>query len=342
MNNESTAAAAADDAGAGDARERAIPAWRILVALIRRELWEHRGLLRAPAIIAALLLVLALFSHFGLPNGMGPEGLGRLVRAPYPHGAATPVDEHAARVALAGVRQWAVSVPLYLVAGVVTFYYLLSALFDERKDRSILFWKSLPVSDAATVLSKLLVASVVVPLTTYVIALATGLLLHVTWALKEAWGSYPTGLFAWDTVAWLKVSALMLWGVIAASLWYAPVTAYLLLLSAWARRNVFVWAVVPPVLAPIIERLAFGTHYIASLLRYRLLGGLFPPTELSQAVEHADVQTPFGGKITDLQTVFDTLDVRPFLTSSGLWLGLIAAAVFAYAAIRIRRYRDDS
>src|ERR1700716_3718864 len=137
---------------------------------------------------------------------------------------------------------WGQSLPQYLVMVIVVSFYLLDCLFSERKDRSILFWKSLPVSDAATVISKLLVAVVVVPLGVYLIAMVTDILFQAIWAARVASGSLPDIAVGWDTVAWLKVQGLMLYGLVVSMLWYAPLAASLLLVSAWARKNVFLWA----------------------------------------------------------------------------------------------------
>ena len=45
--------------------------------------------------------------------------------------------------------------------------------YDERKDRSVLFWKSLPVSDRDTVLSKAVSALVVAPTLAISVAIAS-------------------------------------------------------------------------------------------------------------------------------------------------------------------------
>jgi ABC-2 type transport system permease protein len=220
---------------------------------------------------------------------------------------------------------------------IVLSFYLMDCLYLERKDRSILFWKSLPVSDATTVISKLLVALVVVPLGVYLTAMVASVLVQMILAVRIAHGSLPNIAVAWDTVAWLKVQGLMLYGLIISMLWYAPLAAFLLLISAWARKNVFLWTTLPPVIAIIMERIAFGTRYTKHLLQYRTWGiwdalGVNPTPP--EGVGH--------GRVVSLADLFDDIAMGKAFLNIDLWLGLAVAAVFIFAAIRFRRYRDDT
>src|SRR5206468_10746510 len=56
---------------------------------------------------------------------------------------------------------------------IVGIFYCLDALYGERRDRSILFWKSLPVSDVMAVLSKLAIPIVILPLLSFAVTVAT-------------------------------------------------------------------------------------------------------------------------------------------------------------------------
>ena len=334
--------AAADDTpvrAAGESRAADISTARILFMLVRREFWEHRALWMVPLGICGLLLLSAVLGHFGMGynNGGPPTG-------PFPWNVplegAVPVDAHTVGVAIFCLRQWALSVPLYLAGTVILYFYLLSSLFDERKDRSILFWKSLPLSDGATVASKLLVALVIVPLGIFVLALVNHLLFNAIWDARVAMGSLQLNPFTWDTVAWLKVEGLMLISVVMSALWYAPVAAYLVLISAWARRNVFLWAVLPPLIAVVVERVALGTSYVTSAFMYRL-GGIWIALGLDHVSRNAMLATP-RGRVLYLPKVFDAIDAGSLFANTGLWLGLIVAGVLTYIAIRVRRYRDDT
>src|SRR3982074_3611727 len=169
-----------------------------MIVLIRRELWEHRALWITPLIVGGLLVLTAFPIHIG--NGM--------------FGAHGEQASPESRVGMFTLMLWGQSVPQYLVMVIVLSFYLMDCLYQERKDRSILFWKSLPVSDANTVISKLLVAVVVVPLGVYLTAMVSGVLFQAIWAARTASGSLPKIAVGWDTVAWLKVQGVMLSGLL--------------------------------------------------------------------------------------------------------------------------------
>lgn len=299
---------------------RSVP--QVLITLIRRELWEHRALWTTPLIVAALLLATAIPIHYG-----------RITIDGHLEELANSANRHS----LFTLLLWLQTIPQYLVMSIVLAFYLQDCLHQERKDRSILFWKSLPVSDAATVISKLLVAVAVTPLFVYVVALVTGILSHGIWAAGAAFKALPNIATAWDTVAWLKVQALMLYGLFVAMLWYLPFAAFLLFISAWARKNVFLWTLLPPVIAMTVEKIAFGSRYITDLLEYRSWTGfwnaVFGPLNPENAVH---------GRVVSLAELFDNVPMAKVLLNIDIWLGLAVAAALVFGAIRIRRYRDDT
>ena len=295
---------------------------KTMTVLVRREFWEHRSLWITPLIVAGLMVLAAFPIHIGNME-IGPEG------------AKFAAPEN--RLPWFTLMIWAQTVPQYLVMSIVVNFYLMDCLYTERKDRSILFWKSLPVSDATTVLSKLLVGLVVVPLGVYLTAMVAGVLFQIIWDLRVAAGSLPNVAVAWDTLAWLKVQGLMLYALIICILWFAPLAATLVLVSAWVRKNVFLWTTLPPVIAVIMERVAFGTHYVAHLLEYRTWGiwdalGVNPTPP--QGAPH--------GRVVSLADLFDNVEMGKAFLNIDLWLGLAVAAALVFAAVRIRRYRDDT
>jgi len=108
------------------------------------------------------------------------------------------------------------------------------------------------------------------------------------------------------------------------SLWHAPIYAWLLLVSGWARRAVFLWAVLPVIAIQIVEKIAFNTSYIAAMLGHRLAGPEgFHFTAPGSAPGHPLM----------------TFDPANFLSAPGLWIGLAVAAAFLAAAVRLRRYQ---
>jgi ABC-2 type transport system permease protein len=225
-------------------------------------------------------------------------------------------------------------VPQFLVLGVVSWMYAGDCLYTERKDRSILFWKSMPVSDTLTVLSKLLLVVVLVPLGVYVVSLVTTLLMSGIY-LVRAWQDHAGGFF-WDGGTWLRIQWITLVSVVAGTLWYAPITAFLMLVSAWARRSVQLWVFLPPIILAVGESFALGSHHIRNVLFYRL-GGVFA---------HPGMIVPGPVTGTDprgtLNLLFANIDPSPVFANVDLWLGLVVAAVLIVATIRIRQYRDDT
>jgi ABC-2 type transport system permease protein len=308
------------DAAAGEAAREFTPGARIgagsaLAMLVRREFWEHRALWIAPLVVAALMVVSAFVASVKYS----------LTHADMHHDGSDGMT-------MFSVMQSAVSMPLALVTLIVLSFYLLDCLYAERKDRSILFWKSLPVSDNLTVLSKLLVALLVVPLGVFALGLLVSLSFVGIWELNAAFGRLPP-IPGWDTLAWLKGEMALLACLMVGVLWYAPFAAYLLVVSAWARRSPFLWATVPVVLAPLLERMAFGTTYLWKLLAYRTYGiwqTLFPFPHLGR------------GRADALASVFGQLRFGAAFSDIDLWLGLAVTAALVFAAIRLRRYRDDT
>ena len=211
-----------------------------------------------------------------------------------------------------------VAVMLIFTAFIIGVFYCLDALHGERRERSILFWKSLPVSDLTTVLSKVSVSLVVLPLVSFAVIVATQfmMLLISTAALL------PSGLAAttWANFNLLQQSLVLLYGLIAIALWHAPIYGWALLVSGWVRRATFLWAVLPLLGIAFFEKITFNTSHFASMLKDRLLG--FAPEAFEFSAHTIPRLTP--GR---------------YLSSPGLWLGLVFAAAFIIAAVRLRRYR---
>lgn len=278
---------------------------------VRRELWENRSIYIAPAVVAAVIL-------FGLLVGA--------INLHHATHLVSTLDASKRQVAL-GIPFVGAAAIILIASFIVAFFYCLGALQSERRDRSILFWKSLPVSDLTTVLAKAALPMVVLPVVTFLVIVAAQLIiLAASLAILPSVGLPATALWTQFPVlkSWLELVYLL----ICMALWHAPIWAWLMLVSGWARRAAFLWAVGPPTGMVIFERLAFGTDYAGRLLRYRLTGGLMEAFSSSQtAAGSAD---------------FDSAHMDPigFLTNPGLWSGLIVAAALFAIVIRQRRYRS--
>jgi ABC-2 type transport system permease protein len=298
------------------------------ITLVRRELWEHRSLVWAPLAMALTIIVLSLVSsamHGGVNIDLGDN-------RPMPELFSDAEKQRGIfSMVMAGLV-----LPQLLVGSVVVFFYLLDSLFTERRDRSILFWKSMPVSDTKTVLSKLFVALVAIPLWIWALSLVVGLVVFGVIAAQVS-GTPAAGLGTWHGDTWLFVQASMLGKLAIAALWYLPVAGWLLLVSVIAKRAPFVWATLPFLVLSIAERMTLGTNEVGTLVARRLFGF---GEEVSLSVTRSAIDvTGVGESITRSQAMVSEF---PLLASSELWLGVVVGAALVYAAIRLRRRSDDS
>ena len=276
---------------------------------VRRELWENKSVYVAPLAAAAVLLFGYAISTITLPRRMqalqalDPSRQSATVTMPYN--------------VIAGL--------VFVTAFIVAVFYCLDALHGERRDRSILFWKSLPVSDLTTVLAKASIPLVVLPLVVLAIVVAAHVFILALSTLVLA-GNGPGLATLWTHVRVLQTAVALLYALAAISLWHAPLYGWLLLVSAWARRSAFLWAVLPPLAIAVFERIAFQSSHFGRWLVWRIAGWFmqaFMPRVKGTAVEPLAAMTP--GRL---------------LTTPGLWAGLLFAALFLAAAVRVRRRRE--
>ena len=275
-----------------------------------RELWENRSIYVAPMIVAAVQVFALAISTIGLAERRRAVLL-----------LDDPVKQ---RAAIEAPYDMAAMMMIFVVF-IVGVFYCLDALHGERRDRSVLVWKSLPVSDLTTVLSKAIIPLVVLPAIAFALVVCVQLImLLMSSANLLMHGVSPATTWAHFPVFqnWL----VMLYGLIAIALWHAPIYGWLLLVSGWARRATFLWAVLPIIAIQIFEKITFNTSYFAKLVQHRLMG--FAP--------HA-----FGFHGGDHPTIDSLAQLTPgrYLASAGLWIGLLVAAAFLFAAVRLRRYR---
>jgi len=303
MNTQSNATA--PTLGTQSAAPADIPALQQFYSLIQRETWESRYLYIAPLAAAGLFLLGFVISMVYFPgrlrSALGSAELHDVINQPFD----------------------LVAVMIMAFTFFVAMFYCLDALYGERRDRSILFWKSLPVSDTATVISKASIPIVVVPLFAFALTVATQLVMLVLSSVVIQGSGLTAGML------WSQLSLFHAWHtlfvhlVTGHGLWYAPIYAYLLLVSAWARRAPFLWATLPLVAVGGAEKIAFNTQYLVTILEGRIVGG--PSVDGAAAGMNMDAMTPFT--LTQL------------VSSPGLWIGLLVATAFLAGAIRLRRQR---
>ncbi|HEX3912028.1 MAG TPA: hypothetical protein VHW71_00860 [Steroidobacteraceae bacterium] len=283
--------------------------------LLRREFWENRAIWMIPVVFGGLLLVAALFGQVSIPRLTSPQE-----------------SSEAASIFLV-----IVGAMFYVVMGVYSTWYLLDCLYADRRDRSILFWKSLPVSDAATVLCKLLVGMVLVPLVYFAVADATALLAAFILSIR-ARASIGTTL--WNGEAWWQVQVLWMYAILITAIWYLPVAGWLMLVSAWARRAVMLWAVLPPLLLYILERVFFGTRLVGHVIVRRLTG--LPSVSFNgdkYVWTHGAGVVDNGG--ASAVTVWQLINPSGFFTSAETWIGVAVGVALIVLAVQLRMRRSE-
>ena len=280
-----------------------VTATRAMYWSIRRELWENRSIYVGPLVAAIVFLFGFVINMVATRHRIG----------------ALPLDAAQQHDLLA--KKYELSAALIMgTAFIVGIFYSLDALYGERRDRSILFWKSLPVSDLMAVLSKLTIPLVILPFLSFAISLATQfIMLLLSSAILAGSGVNIAAL--WAEVSFFHVSLALLYHLLTVhGLWYAPLYGWLLLVSAWARRAPFVWAFLPPFVICGVEKVAFNTSHFLALLQDRLLG---PGGSMAAHNHQKDFMT--------------MLIPDRFFSTPGLWIGLVVATAFLAAAVRLRR-----
>lgn len=317
--------------------------------LLRREFWENRGgFLWAPivtGIIACLFAMIAMIGASIVLNKARADGdfhAGSLQwdgTGPHPFGAAGDA------LLLGGIGM------ALLVMVFVVFFYALGSLYDERRDRSVLFWKSLPVSDIEVVLSKAAWALCLAPIMALLIGIGIGIVIWVMSALALTFnGIGGASAFFTDShplhVIGQVVSVLPLY-----ALWALPSIGWLMLCSAWARRFPFLWAVLVPLLGCAMVSMSGGIFSAISgadfphgdiwyVVVLRGLASVIPGTwYANEGVDAEHIITIH--EPSDVPTQFDLMSSWSAMGTLDLWLGVAAGIAMITLAIRLRRWRDE-
>jgi ABC-2 type transport system permease protein len=275
-----------------------ITASRRMYWSVRRELWEYRSIYIAPLAVAAVFLLVFLTAFT-----LSPKHRHEPLDGPYELAAG-----------------------LIMGTGfIVGIFYSLDALYGERRDRSILFWKSLPVSDLTTVLSKFVIPLVILPLLSFAVTVVTQFVMMLLSSAVLLGSGLNAGTLG-ARMSFFHMSLMLLYHILTVhGLWYAPIYGWLLLVSAWAPRAPFIWAFLPPFVIWGVEKIAFRTSHFLRMLQYRLIGPEPPSTT---------------GSSENLMDILSALTPAQFFSTPGLWVGLAVAAVFLGTAVRLRRYRE--
>ena len=328
------------------------------VTLLRREMWEQHSLRWMPLLLLLFVFLANLAVMYAAGGNDGfitIETHGRDVSpAEIMDGYKQLGTERAestqseawvkSRTIVKGVL-YALAMIINTVLQVMMIFYLLDSLYGERKDYSILFWKSLPLSDTMIVLSKLAVAAILIP----VISLVTIMLAQVmTLALQSYTVADMTGSASW---LWQQAGLVDFWQahlilLAEQSIWLFPVMGWLLLCSVWSRRSPFIPAIIIPLLLIFVDSGFRLDTNISEILLERGPLGLFSNVGidgLKELQSHGSISV--NADATDWwQAIVEHgfAGFVDFLTRTKVWLGFIIGLVMVGLTIWLRRRQGDN
>ena len=322
-----------------------------LPTLLKREYWENKGgFFYTPIIIGSFLLLTLLFGLFNTDHliethadELGPFNLrGIEISGMVGMEFLGDLSKEFAKLSLERRQEvwdltfYGLSSSFSVVLLILSLNYLLGCLYDDRKDRSILFWKSLPVSDLMTVTSKVLTALVVLPLLFTLASAVTflGFLLISTVAALIAGTGGSIWAAIWEPAPLITGPLNLFANYFMQGLWAAPFLGWLLLVSSWTKRKPILMATIPLGIIMFLEAYYYRTTRFADLVLERLYGWLAP----------VDFETSRHLVTGDLISNQVEMYAQPmaFFGVAELWYGLALAAIFFAGAVFIRRYRDES
>lgn len=301
---------------------------KAFIGLMRREIWEHPALFVGP--LGANLFV-ALSMLIAVARGIGSrENLTAIAES------LDLADESALEMG----RNLLFASPAALVVVVtvaVGYFYFLDCLYAERKERSILFFKSFPVTDTQTVLAKVCCGVIVLPALSLVAFAVTQLLVLVvaTVALLAVGGGAGA---LWDAGSLFANWIFVFYVLVSSALWYSAVSAYLLLVSAWAKKAVYLWSLAP-LFAMQAELLLPGENHLGRLIIGHIGGYPAAAYTMPPGFGHGEITGGFDASNLNLLSLCDPVGL---VMEPALWVSLALAGAFVSGAIALRRYRDDS
>lgn len=301
-------------------------------ALLRRELLEHRAIYVAPLALGLVAVLLALTGQVAVSAFDQAVDLAIL--------GASNLGERE-RAAAVSVLTMAIATLFAIEMAIIIAFYTLDTLYTERRDKSILFWRSLPVSDAETVGSKLMTAIVTIPLFSWGATLITVLLVL---GISSAWVDDRGGdafSLIWSAAPLFQNGVATLVLLLALPIWFMPFIGWFMFVSAWTRRSPFLVAILPLIVVPMLERILIGTTLFrdAIFVRSAKLPLFGRPDHADRIFKDLhDMQLAADAKVT----LLGFMDIGGFLLNPAMWTGVAVGGLFIAAAVYVRRYRDDS
>ena len=317
--------------------------------LVRREFWEYRGgffwapVITAMIMLAIILLMLVFAEVSAQQHGVNFSGVD--LSTITSHISDGKIDQFHSALDISLV---AMCFPIGIVLFFVLFFYGLGSLHNDRADRSVLFWKSLPLSDTETVLAKLVAITLLAP----VLSIAAMILLQIGFLVLLTLYAMFHGINALPLL-WSPTHLISLWFhlilcVPVNALWAMPSIGWLFLCSSYVRSKPFLWATLVPVLSGVLITWfsLMQTFSLTSLWYWknivgRVLLSLFPGTWIGSdltAESFNHVKNP--SQVADAFLSLDMLGHQ--LMSPQLWTGVVAGVAMIVASVYFRRQRIEA
>ena len=298
---------------------------QVLKAMTVKEIQEHKvAFVYAPFFVSIILCLVIASVYFGGTNiqtdqfNFSTEYYDEEIRQ------AMQSVSSVSRIDIVRTGLLVLGFPILLTVGFGLLAYSLSTFADERKDRSLIFWRSLPVSDLTTVLSKVFIVTLIVPLMVipYIILLqlvamtsasiffATNDIVSFGWL----WGSYII-------TDWFRI-IFSLW---AQALWSLPLFLWLMLAGTYAARPI-AGAIVPPVILIVLEGVIFKTNLVLEFIENRI--GFWSRSD-SFPKEYQEIR------------VVDISDILLLFSTQAFWIGILASVILVAGIVYVRSSNSD-
>jgi len=236
---------------------------------LKREFWEHRrAILWAPVIFSVLILLLSIVLNVVYHPNTKPSGKSSTTEQQSGQILEDNEAEQQLSIDKRQQRKFGRITFLFLtLAWLVSIFYLLSAFYSDRKDSSVFFWKSLPVSETQNAIYKLVFAVLCFP----VVALAISWVLYIVLTVLQLEGmrTVDSGN-TWSVVEHAfdaqRLIVMPLIGIIAGTLWGLPLFCYALMVSAMAKKYPFLTFIVPIIALVFAEKILYQESYLLDFI----------------------------------------------------------------------------
>ncbi len=301
-------------------------------ALVKREFLENQnGYFRTPLVLCGITILLLFVSLSGLSGGaiqLEEFALSDItsVSEVLERAKAQKGEELPTAIAIA---YNVLTMAVWIALPFVIFFSLLGSLYEERRDRSILFWKSMPVADWQEILAKLLMSILGTPIIFLTIAIVGQLIIAVIFSVIVIFQGGPV-LELWPLGAMIEGWFALAVHFISYMFWALPIFAWIMLVSAYANRMPFLFAILPPVVLIVLENIFFDSQSLARWLGLHLGGWMEKGMRFTDTIA--------GPRELHAQSMETVLSAFTYSLGNGhMWLGILVAGALFYGTVELRK-----